>query len=442
MLESVHIATGLTAGRWDRRAGVLTPLLLVCVVLVATPPALAGSAAGLSTVSGAPAAAPAAMSCGAGDEALASGRTQQAKRDYEALGESKCATRGLAAIQECELGDAYRRLDDRGEAMSAYKAALVEEPRATCASAGISLSEAPWPSSWISWFEDALPPTLVAAGAVLVLLFLVMLGGYWRPLRSVLRRLPITRTILSPRLTIGAIDDSAIETKVGVAISAQIKERLQRFREEALRGSESDYELDRGTGEEEFADLVSGDSGLKNALDNARELSEQTKTIAALLDILYGLLPIERLTVTGALSPPAAKRASATLALEHDATLNSTVSLAGPPCEDTPAGSDYVALSEQAAAWVQFAVARTLSSKPVTADEAESYALVQLGLGYELSGSYQQARAAFMAALALSSRNWAARVNLATTEARLGEDPQTAIEVLREGLSDMTGRPA
>jgi len=33
-------------------------------------------------------------------------------------------------------------------------------------------------------------------------------------------------------------------------------------------------------------------------------------------------------------------------------------------------------------------------------------------------------------------------VNLATTEARLGRDPQAAIEVLREALSDMTSRPA
>lgn len=435
MLESIRLADAWSAAA---RAILLPFLLLTGLILTPTGPALAGSTDTSPSTVG----APAAMSCAAGDGALAAGRLQGAKGDYEALGESKCAVRGLAAIQECELGDAYLQLGDRGEAMTAYKAALGEEPRAACASAGISSSGASWPSSWITWFENALPPTLVTIGAVLLLLFLVMLGGYWRPLRSVLRRLPITRTVLSPRLTIGSVDDSAIDTKVGVAISAQIKERLQRFREEALRGSESDYELDQGTGEEEFADLVSGNSGLKNALDNARELSEQTKAVAALLDILYGLLPIERLTVTGALSPPAANRTSATLALEHDGTLNSTVKLTGAPCQAAPAGADYVALNEQAAAWVQFAVARTLASQPVSSDHAESFSLVQLGLDYELNGSYQQARTAFMAAVTLNSRNWAARVNLATIEARHGRDPQAAIEVLREALSDMTSRPA
>jgi len=108
-----------------------------------------------------------------------------------------------------------------------------------------------------------------------------------------------------------------IDIQGGVAISAQIKERLQRLSRRALRGSESDYELDQGTGEEEFADLVSGNSGLKNALDNARELSEQTKAVAALLDILYGSCRSSGSPLR-ALSPPAANRTSATLALEHD----------------------------------------------------------------------------------------------------------------------------
>jgi len=295
-----------------------------------------------------------------------------------------------------------------------------------------------------TWITNALPVALIYLAAGLVALLVLLLGGYYPPFGRWLAHVPGLRAILSPRLTIGPVDDTGVSVKTGGAITARIKERLQRFREEALRHHEPDYELDHGTGEEEFADLVSGDSVFQAALKNARELSDQTKTIAAFASLIYAALPIERLTITGSICTQDDQTASGTFSLERDAQLKAATTVTGPATQaakPNPNGSDFVALADHAAAWAQYVVARVLATRDFTPDQAESYALVQLGLDHELAGDYELARAAFLHALALNSRNWAARVNLAVTEAHLAK-PAEAIGTLRSALTDMTGRAA
>jgi tetratricopeptide (TPR) repeat protein len=385
-----------------------------------------------------------AKACAGALAALDAGRTDQAKAQYDTLGEAKCAAGGLATIRSCELGDAYRAQDKRSDAATAYKKALSEDPNAPCAIKGVEKPVASGVSRFTTWITNALPVALIYLAAGLVALLALLLAGYYPPFGRRLAHVPVLGAILSPRLTIGPVDDTGVSVKTGVAITARIKERLQRFREEALRHHEPDYELDHGTGEEEFADLVSGDSVFQTALKNARELSDQTKTIAAFASLIYAVLPVERLTITGAICTQDDQTASGTFSLERDAQLKAATTVTGPATQaakTSPNGSDFVALADHAAAWAQYVVARVLATRDFTPDQAESYALVQIGLDHELAGDYELAIAAFLHALALNSRNWAARVNLAVTEAHLAK-PAEAIGTVRSALTDMTGRAA
>jgi len=380
--------------------------------------------------------------CKAARVALDGGKLTSAKAQYEELGEAKCAVGGLATVRSCELGDAYSARGKRSDASTAYKKALAEDPGAPCAINGVAKPVATFPASWATWITNALPVALTLIGASLLVLLAILLGGYIKPFGKLLAKTPGIRAILSPRLTIGPIDDSAAAAKPGAAITARIKERLQRFREETLRRNKPDYLLDCGTGDDQFAELVSGDGPFQTALNNARELSDQTKTIAALAGFIYSVLPVERLTVTGAVCTQDEKTAAGTFALERDAQLKAATTITGPATDtSTTSGASFVALSERAAAWVQYVVAQTLAAEPFTPDWADSYALVQLGLGYQLAGHADLAQKAYKSALALNSENWAAYVNLAVTEAWLGDGPAGAIPICVEGLRAMTETP-
>jgi tetratricopeptide (TPR) repeat protein len=379
-----------------------------------------------------------AAACALAHTALDAGELRAAKSKYETLGEAKCAAGGLAVIRSCELGDAYRAQDKRSDAATAYKKALAEDPDAPCAIEGVEKPVARLPSRIATWITNALPTALTYAAVLLVALLLFLLAGYIRPVGRRLAHIPIIRKILSPRLTIAAIDDSGTTAKPGAAITARIKERLQRFREEALRDDQPDYQLDHGTGDEQFADLVSASDTLETALKNARELSDQTKILTALASLIYAALPIDRLTVNGAICTQDDKTAAGTFALERGAQLEAAVTITGPGDASDATGADFVALTDAAAAWVQYVVAQTLASKPFTPDQADSYALVQAGLRYQLEGKSDLAQHAYKSAIALNSENWAAHVNLAVTEARLGDGPAAAIPILREALNTMT----
>jgi Flp pilus assembly protein TadD len=60
----------------------------------------------------------------------------------------------------------------------------------------------------------------------------------------------------------------------------------------------------------------------------------------------------------------------------------------------------------------------------------------------QLAGDDAQARAAYQHALELYPRNWAARVNLAVTEARLAGSYRISITILEDALAAMRAEGA
>jgi tetratricopeptide (TPR) repeat protein len=339
--------------------------------------------------------------------------------------------------RSCAVGSALAAAHRDDDAIAAYKAALAKVPAAHCAAAGLQREARPWAGRVLDRIADAVPAVLEALALVVIAVFLVLMLGYFRFASAALARLPLIGRLLSPRLTLDAFDDAAAgTTKVGVPMAARIRERLGRFRDEALHEDPSADELDFGTAGEEFADLVSGDSGLRNALDKARDLSAQTKVVAALLDVLYALLPIRRLSVTGVLDPPDRNGASLTLALQSGGRLETAASIAGPALSADPTATDYLRLADPAAVWIQFEVARVLTRGVVSPNAAESYALVREGLDRHLGGDLDEARLAYEQALDLDPRNWAAAVNLTVALGRAGRYA-AAVGVARQQLARM-----
>jgi tetratricopeptide (TPR) repeat protein len=379
------------------------------------------------------------------------GEEQRARKGYVVLlrrdPQLPCATNGLTEIntdttaQEvkalCDRGDAYRRLHRDDDALSSYKSALEKDAtRDSCGETGIDELNSPSTAGrWFDWIAAALPQYLLACGLALAALFVFLLSGYFGPMHGLLVQRPLLGRILSPRLNLEPLSDQS-DKKVGEAIEARIRERLTRMREEATRTQVP--ALDFGTPREDFADLVAGDNGLKSAVEKASEATgEHGKAVAAVLNLLYTLLPIRRLTIAGVVEPAVGPRASATLNLQNDGRLAAAASLVGPVSKTPHAleASDYLKLAGPAAVWVQYEVARTIrGSRDLGPDAAESYALVREGLDRQLEGNYPEALGLYDHALELDPTNWAAWVNRGMAEAFLGEF-DTSAQTLAAGFN-------
>jgi tetratricopeptide (TPR) repeat protein len=405
----------------------------------------------LAPLSGTVAQAQGASPCAVPDALLEVGEKQRARKGYVVLlrrdPQLPCAMEGLRKINAdtttkeaqalCNRGAAYDRLHRTDDALDSYKSALEKDSsRDSCGEEGIDKLDSPSTlGRWFDAFAAALPQYLLAAGLALAALFILLLFGYSRRVFKCLVRWPILGRILSPRLNLESFTDKS-DKHVGEAIEARIRERLTRMREEATRTHEP--ALDFGTPREDFADLVATHGGLDKALEKASEAAgEQGKAVAALLNLLYTLLPIRRLTIAGVVEPAVGPRASATLNLQRDGRLEAATSLEGPVSE-TPGtlhASDYLKLAGPAAVWVQYEVARAIRAGGEPGpDAAESYALVLEGLERQGEGRYAEALPLYERALELDRDNWAAWLNRGMAEAFV-DGPDRSARSLAAGFN-------
>lgn len=378
------------------------------------------------------------------------GEKAAARKVYAAVLEadpsSPCAREGLEelngsslhpAAADCVRGDAYLDLDRNDDAIKAFKAALEKNPQAPCATKGLDQAGPGKLERRIDGIVASLPTVLEGLGLAALALFLLLLLGYIPILRVLIRKLPLLRRLIGPRLSIEVFEDEAVEGKPGAPIAARIKERLHRMREEAAGEEEESYSLDFSTPREDFADLVSENGSLKTSLENASDVSDQTKIVAAVLNFAYALLPIQRISISATMEPPDKSGPAATFLLEKNARLEAATTMRGPaPATGDPTAADYSRLADPAAVWVQYEVARVLSSKVADDDAAEAYALVRKGLDYQLAGEWRKARASYLEAIALDRSGWGAYVNLAVADAWLGNDFDSSIAMLRAGFQE------
>ncbi len=428
--------------------------LAAALVLLAgvSPPASPGAPAAASQGSSAP------LSCDKADALHATGEDKAARKAYVAVLEAEpasvCARRGLKGLNagnphparaDCARGNAYLSVDRDGDAIKAFEAALKANPYSPCAKRG--LDEA-GPSEFersaknfessVKAVVDRLPALLDVAGLALLALFLFTMLGYVKGARILVRHAPFVGKWIGPRMSIEKFEDEAIEGKPGAPIAARIKERLHRMREEAVAADGGSYGIDASLPREDFADLVSESGSLKNSLEKASDVSDQTKIVAAVLNLVYALLPIQRISVVATMAPPAGTGAAATLIIEENGRLKAATTVQGAaPAAGDPKAADYDRLADPAAVWVQHEVTRILAKETEDADAAKAYALVREGLDFQLAEEWSKARACYLKAIGLNRRNWAAYVNLAVADAWLEEDFDTSIEMLSLGFSEV-----
>ncbi len=447
---------GIPSG--GRRAARVFDLGSLAAVILALSIPLGGAATagsdGESTVGPDTQIAVAAAPC-ALPQALAKAKEDKAARkayvkELAADPDSKCALDGLKTLNaapadpaagNCKIGDAFLDVHREDDAIAAYKKGLEADPGADCASEGLDEAGPGWFKRKADWVLDAIPTFLVWVGLFLLTGLLILLIGYWpaakRKMQSARLVGPLVSSLLSPRLTFETIADDCVSGKPGPPIVARIKALLAKMREEAVAKVPLEYDLDFGTPGEEFADLVSADKGLKSSLDNASDISEQTKLVAALLGLVYSLLPIQRFEISGCLEPPEGSVASASLLLEEDTQLRAGTTVKRTIKSGTPGAAEYMTLVEPAAVWIQFEVARAIEGKGPDARAAESWALLDEGLRLYRLGEPTDAREAYERALLADSRNWAVYVSLAVAEARSEQNFEAAMKRTLEALKKM-----
>jgi tetratricopeptide (TPR) repeat protein len=357
-------------------------------------------------------------------------------------GATAAATESPEVTALCTRAATLRAAGEEADAVAAYKRALETSPTSACATKG--LRDGP-PATLATVLDDIvqlLPQILLAAGLVLLALFAVLLLGHIRWMHRKLVRIWGLGRMLSPRMTLSPLTDQS-GLSVGGTLDARIKRQLAESRRLASMQKGPAYEMDFSTPAEDFADLIAGDSGLKSALEKASESSDQLKIVAAVLTLMYTLLPTQRLVVSGIVEPVTGPCASATLNLEEGGRPVAAATLRGSPPDGGAAlaAVDFVDLAEPAAVWVQYEVARAIRGDIDRGPGAAvSYALVREGLANQRDGDAQSARSKFEQARELDGRNWSASLNLAMTEARLAKDYRRAVEILDVAFREIQHR--
>ena len=159
-------------------------------------------------------------------------------------------------------------------------------------------------------------------------------------------------------------------------------------------------------------DIVGDDNSLKTAVGKLGDVTEHTQIVAAILGLLYAMLPIKRLSLTGVIEPATDNVPASTFALQSGARLaaSTTVRTAAVPSSRAVASGDYMALCSAAAVWAQYEIARELGSK-LDPEDADSYRLVREGLQAMDADDLPRAASLFDAAIAVQPRNWTAHAN-------------------------------
>jgi tetratricopeptide (TPR) repeat protein len=415
--------------------------------------AAAGNGAS-ETKASTPPAAP--VTCAQPNALIAVGEEAEARKAYLKLLEGSspppCAQEGLeklnkssASSQSCKLGETYKGLGREEQAIKTYEKALEINLESECAKTGLK-NVGPGGVTGIakeaSSFTDSVVELAgaVAAGlgvlAIALFIFLSLarvpwLGGY-------IRKLPGIGRLIGPRLSIEPISDDAADGKAGAPLAAAIKEDMQVLREEALAPlSSDDYDLDWPAPQEAFAEFVSDEAGLKNALEKASDISEQAKTVAAILSIVYWTLPIKRLTLSG-VAGPTHGGAGIAVGLEENGKLAASTTIASKVVNADPKVPDYVDLATAVAVWTQFGIGCILAGQPITPEGAQSFALLRQGIdAAKQPGSESVARNYLQEAIRLDSENWAAYVAMASMPAEDDEHHELVVQSLLLGLKEI-----
>jgi tetratricopeptide (TPR) repeat protein len=374
-----------------------------------------------------------------------------ARRSYLAIisrgNPPRCAVTGFDRLttrgSRCALARSLQRLGRRTDVEAAYMAELRRDPRSRCAQEGLknlkpagrSISKRV--SDAAATATHALLLVLVGIALVSVLLVLLLAGlARIKFLNSALRRMPITRTLLAPRLKVEDFEDGASTVRMGPGVAALIRAGV----------------TDRIHGIKHQLGLVSGQSEFSGALANLQDLSPQLRVALAVITVLDALLPRQRFTVAGVLQPPGGQGVGLSLTLRRGSSFAAMQSFWAVPLgcvarasangqpvpDDAPAA--YHRLSGAACAWVDHQLATALGAKSSITGDSFSFALFRAGVDWQEDGDMFRARRLYDLALKRDPRNTGALANLGQLAASHGyyDVAITRLELARNALEQRT----
>ncbi len=261
-------------------------------------------------------------------------------------------------------------------------------------------------------------------GVILAVLLVVALA--WVAARTPgLRALPVIRGFRTPRMSVAALDDSALkDIKLGAGTTALLRARIAGAGQTAGR-----------------VDLAAGEAGSSEALAGLASAGGQVGAIVSLIGLIGSAIRTSQWGVSGELQSDSADGKGLTLSLTHqsdfEAFADFWASTDGGPKASTE-GETYRRLTIPAAGWVRHRVAADRDPDRLITTDARSYALFEAGLFWQEQSEPDAAGSFYERALALDPRNIGALANLGVMEYEAGRNAE-ADELLMRALDALEG---
>jgi tetratricopeptide (TPR) repeat protein len=205
------------------------------------------------------------------------------------------------------------------------------------------------------------------------------------------------KAIRRPTVEIEALNDEAIESRLGAAVAGMIRGRVN-------------WRKDRfGVG------LVSGQAGLTTALSGLGDVSGDAKAAVAVVQFLTALLPRRRFTLMGELQSESAEGRGISIEFKSERGYEALITFWANALAVDPKATPtevYRSLAVASAAWADhWATTQLLGGELLTKDP-QSWALFRCGVDAQRLGDEERALVLYDRALVMDGTNAGAMANL------------------------------
>jgi tetratricopeptide (TPR) repeat protein len=223
--------------------------------------------------------------------------------------------------------------------------------------------------------------------------------------------------IRRPRLQIGTFDDGALKEKLGPPIAGLIRSEISQRKDR--------YGLH----------LVSGQTGVSEALGSLNEISGDVKTAVSVVKLLSAYLPTRHFILSGELQASGDQGPGISVALSKDSGVDYLYTFwarpLGLPMKES--ATCYQQLAVAAAAWVDHRMASAVKDDNLLTGDPLSWAYFRCAANAQQLGQTARARKLYERALAMDGGNVGALANLGTIESQ-GSEFDNAEKLLNEAL--------
>jgi tetratricopeptide (TPR) repeat protein len=211
--------------------------------------------------------------------------------------------------------------------------------------------------------------------------------------------------IRRPSLEVGTFDDTALKEKLGPPTAGLIRSGISQHKDR--------YGLY----------LVSGQTGVSEALSSLNEISGDVKTAVSIVKLLSAFLPTRHFVLSGELQPSGNQGPGISVALSKDSGVDYLYTFwarpLGLPMKES--ATCYQQLAVATAAWVDHQMASAVKDNNLLTGDPLSWAYFRCAANAQQLGQSARARKLYERALAMDGGNVGALANLGTIESQRNE---------------------